>query len=201
MIPQTRSGDYSISRRIKRKAIQDVSREIPAYPDPIYRPPPKPTEIPLQEIPRKLMDLDTDINMDFKENSPYQEGVISETYQRPNRSYFQEPPELDSLISTGNLAQKFLPNQADIHKILKIIQRTVLKGTHLPVTVKEIQAGYLISPYFKDIYLYLAQNKLPSAKTAICKVETLAEKIYPSKFIIISIDHCTLKGNNTIGHT
>ena len=46
---------------------------------------------------------------------------------------------------------------------------------HLPVTVKEIQACYLISPYFKDLYLYLAQNKLPSTKTAIHKVE-LAEK-------------------------
>ena len=59
---------------------------------------------------------------------------------------------------------------------LKIIQRKVLKGTHLPVTVKEIQAGYLISPYFKDLYLYLAHNKLPSTKAAICKVATLAEK-------------------------
>ena len=32
--------------------------------------------------------------------------------------------------------------QADIDKILKTIQRKVLQGTHLPVTVKEIQAGY-----------------------------------------------------------
>ena len=63
--------------------------------------------------------------------------------------------------------QKFLPKQADIDKILKIIQRKVLKGIHLPVTVKEIWAGYLISPCFKDLYLYLAQNKLPSTKTAI----------------------------------
>ena len=47
---------------------------------------------------------------------------------------------------------------------------------HLPVTVKEIQAGCLVSPYFKDLYLYLAQNKLPSRKTAIHKVETLIEK-------------------------
>ena len=30
--------------------------------------------------------------------------------------------------------------------------------------------------YFKDIYLYLAQNRLPSSKAAISKVETLAEK-------------------------
>ena len=42
--------------------------------------------------------------------------------------------------------------------------------------VKEIQAGYLCSPYFKDLYLYLSQNKLPSSKVAIRKLETLAEK-------------------------
>ena len=41
--------------------------------------------------------------------------------------------------------------QPDIDKILKIIHRKVLKGKDLPVTVKEIQAEYLISPYFKDI--------------------------------------------------
>ena len=90
-----------------------MSREIPAYTHPIYRPLHKPSEIPLQEIPRKLTELDTDINKDFKENSPYQEAVISEIYQRPDRSYFQEPPELDSLISTGKLVHKFLLKQAD----------------------------------------------------------------------------------------
>ena len=47
---------------------------------------------------------------------------------------------------------------------------------HFSVMVKEIQAGYLSSSYFKDIYLYLAQNKLPSSKAVIRKVEVLAEK-------------------------
>ena len=73
------------------------------------------------------------------------------------------------------MVQKFLPNQADTDKILKVIQKKVLKGMHLPVEIKEIQAGYLNSPYFKDIYLYLAQNKLPSSKAAIRNVEILAE--------------------------
>ena len=76
----------------------------------------------------------------------------------------------------SNLIQKFLPKQADIDKILKIIQHKVLKGVHLLVTIKEIQAGYLNSSYFKDIYLYLAHNKLPSSKAGIWKVEALAEK-------------------------
>ena len=64
----------------------------------------------------------------------------------------------------------------EIDKILNIIQRKVLKGTHLPITIKEIQMGYQNSPYFKDLYLFFTQNKLSSSKSAICKVETLAEK-------------------------
>ena len=50
------------------------------------------------------------------------------------------------------------------------------KRHHLPVEIKEIQVGYLHSPYFKDLYLYLLQNKLPSSKSAIRKLETLSEK-------------------------
>ena len=80
------------------------------------------------------------------------------------------------MIDTSKLIQKFLPKQADIDKILDIIKRKVLKGTHLPLTIKEIQAGHLTSPYFKGLYLYLAQNRLPSKKNAICKVENLAER-------------------------
>ena len=47
---------------------------------------------------------------------------------------------------------------------------------HLPLMIKEIQAGYLSSLYFKDIYLYLAHNRLPSKKAAMKRVELLAEK-------------------------
>ena len=68
--------------------------------------------------------------------------MISEIYQDWIRSYYQEPQELESLINTGRLVQTFLPKEADIDKILKNIQRKLPKGMHLPVTVKEIQAGY-----------------------------------------------------------
>ena len=96
------------------------------------------------------------IDIEFEENSPHQEGIILEVYQRPNKSYFQEPKDLESLvINTCNLVKTFLLKQADIDKILKVIQRKVLKGMHLTVTVKEIQGGYLSSSYFKDIYIYI----------------------------------------------
>ena len=46
---------------------------------------------------------------------------------------------------------------------------------HLPPTVKEVLAGYLISPYLADIYAYHAQNKFSHTKAAIRKVETVPE--------------------------
>ena len=90
--------------------------------------------------------------------------------------FFQNPKELGDLINKENLVHKFLPKQTDIDKVLDVIQRKVLKGTNLPMEIKEIQVEYLHSPYFRDLYLYLLQNKLPSSKSAIMKLETLSEK-------------------------
>ena len=130
--------------------------DVPFYPGPTYRPPPKPVrsftpeshECSLSSNSSEITNMSPGVNLDFKENSPFQEGVISEAYQRPDKSFFQELQELNSLVNTGNLVQKFLLKQADIDKKLKVIQRKVLKGMHFPVEIKEIQAGYLYIPYF-----------------------------------------------------
>ena len=66
--------------------------------------------------------------LDFEENSPFQEGIISKTFQRLDKSFFQNPKELEDLIDKGNLIHKFLPKQTDIDKILEIIQRRYLKA-------------------------------------------------------------------------
>ena len=71
-----------------------------------------------------------------------------------------------------------MPKQTDIDKILEIKRKKVLKGTHLPLTIKEIQAGYLNSSYFKDIYQYLAQNRLLSKKAAIKKSRNTCREIH-----------------------
>ena len=153
------------------------TRPVPPYPGPYYRPPPRsPDETIIKDRWKDLQNFDPDRRVEFEENSPHQEGIISETYQRPDTSLIQDPPEFQDLVDTTKLIQKFLPKQADIDKIIDIIRREVLKGTHLPLSIKEIQAGYLMSPYFKYLYPYLAQNKLPNKKSAICKVENLAEK-------------------------
>ena len=106
--------------------------DVPFHPGPNYSPPPKPIR---SNVPRSqessqssssVENIDLDINLDFEE------GVISEFFQRLDKSFFQDPIELNVLINTGNLIQKFLPKQADIDKILKVIQRKVLKAVADP---------------------------------------------------------------------
>ena len=155
--------------------------------DPLHKPLPKQQDVD-KVIP---INKNTGINLDIEENSPFQEGIISETIQRPDKTFFKNPKRPEDIIDTDNLIHKFLPKQADIDKILHIIQRKVLRGTYLPVEIKEIQAGYLHSSYCKEIYQYLLQNKLPHSKLAIRKLEALSERyilldsllfrIYPDK--------------------
>ena len=79
-----------------------ITHTKPFHPGPTYRPPPKPIRsnvLRSQESSQSsssVENINPDINLDFKENSPFQEGVISETFQRPDKSFFQDPEELDN---------------------------------------------------------------------------------------------------------
>ena len=139
---------------------KSFSPDVLLHPDPFHKP--SPIKQNIDKINK--VNQNTGINLDIEGNSPFQEGVISETIQRLDKSFFQNPTTLKDLIDTGNLIHKVLPKQADIDKILHIIQRKVLKGTHLPVEMKDIQAGYLL------------QDKLPHSKLTIKRLEALSEK-------------------------
>ena len=140
-----------------------------------------PSNVRLPPKPPNIDETNTDLHrgldpsMDITENSPHQEGIITETYVAPDQSYLDQPQELIKLVNTSKFVQRHLPQQADIDKILNVIKRKVLKGMHLPISIKEIQAGYLTSSFFKDLYRYLAQNIIPHKRHARRKVETLVE--------------------------
>ena len=125
-------------------------------------------------------------NLDIKENSPFQEGIMSETIQRPVKMLFQKPKSLDDIIDMGNLIHNFLPKQTDINRILQIFQRKVLKGTHLPIEIKEIQTGYLHSPYFKEIYQYLSQKKkTPTFQNGYKEIRSIIREIHFTRLFVI----------------
>ena len=92
---------------ITKGKIQGKNREQPFYPDPIYRPPPRPPDNLRPNQQESESDTKPKIDIKFKENLPHQEGTILEFYQRPNKSYFQELKDLESLLNTHNLVQNF----------------------------------------------------------------------------------------------
>ena len=95
--------------------------DVPLLPCPVHE--------PLQKKHNAAgpQEMETEVNLDIEENSPFQEGVISELIQRLDKSFFQNPKKLEDVIDSDNLIHKFLPKQVDIDKILSIIQRKVLK--------------------------------------------------------------------------
>ena len=58
---------------------------------------------------------------------------------------------------------------------------------NLPLTIKEMQAGYLSSSFFKDLYKYLAQNIMPHKRHARHKVEALAESFILLNFLLFKL--------------
>ena len=121
---------------------KSFSPDVPLLPYPLHKPLQKKQNVASPN------DQNTEINLDIEENSPFQKDIISKSIQRPDKSFFQNPKRLKDIIDMNNLVQKFLPKQMDIDKLLHVIQRKVLKKTtNLPVEIKEIQAGYLHSPY------------------------------------------------------
>ena len=69
--------------------------DVPFHPGP-YRPPTKPIRSNISRGQRSSQsslspeNISSGINLDFEKNSPFLEGVISEAYQRPVKSFFQE---------------------------------------------------------------------------------------------------------------
>ena len=68
--------------------------DVPFYPGPAYRPPPKPirpvmlNQQSLQSL-QDIEDINPNINLDFEETSPFLEGVLSQTFQRLEKSFFE----------------------------------------------------------------------------------------------------------------
>ena len=91
---------------ITRREIQGKNREQPFYSDPIYRLPPRPPENLQPESLENKSVTKPIIDIEFEENSLHQEGITSEFYQRPNKSYLQQPKGLENLVNTGNFSAK-----------------------------------------------------------------------------------------------
>ena len=153
MLSSTPSGEYgeeidegsTLIRNIdeKRKILEEQNRKI-------FHPPPiEGIDIGVTE---ELETLDPEIRI-------------------PTEEDFVLPPPLESLLDKSKMAYKFLPKQGDIDRIIAKINKKMLRDTNLCVDLRDLKAAHLISPHFRDIYLYLLQNRMPLGKGAAKRLD------------------------------
>ena len=102
---------------------------------------------------------------------PFSEDIVEPVFKRPEMTDFEIPPVLEEVIPDGALIHRHLPKQADIDRIMTQINRKYLKRMHLPCSLKDMQAAYIQSPHFCDIYNVLMFNRYPKCKRVIEKLQ------------------------------
>ena len=71
--------------------------DVPFHPDPLLKNPKQ------QTIKQNIQEIKPEINFDFEENSSFQEGIMLETFQRLDKSFFQNPKAMGDLINKENV--------------------------------------------------------------------------------------------------
>ena len=97
--------------------------------------------------------------------------ILNPEVRIPTEEYFVLPPPLEILLAKAKMAYKFLPKQGDIDRLIAKINKKVLRDTNLCVDLRDLKAAYLKSPHFRDIYLYLLQNRMPLGKGAAKRLD------------------------------
>ena len=52
-------------------------------------------------------------------------------------------------------AYKFLPKQGEIDRLLKQIEKKVLRDINISNELRDLKAAYMESPHFRDIYILI----------------------------------------------
>ena len=81
---------------------------------------------------------------------------------------FVLPPPLESLLDKAKTAYKFLPKQGDIDRLIAKINKKVLRDSNV---CRSERSKSSIFAAFRDIYLYLLQNRLPLGKEAARRLD------------------------------
>ena len=97
--------------------------------------------------------------------------ILDPEIRIPTEEDFVLPPPLESLLDKAKMAYKFFPKQGDIDRLIAKINKKVLRDTNLCVDLRDLKAAYLTSPHFRDIYLYLLQNRMPLGKGAAKRLD------------------------------
>ena len=111
--------------------------------------------------------------------------ILDPEIRIPTEEDFVLPPPLESLLDKAKMAYKFLPKQGDIDRLIAKINKKVLRDTNLCVDLRDLKAAYLTSPHFRDIYLYLLQNRMPLGKGAAKRLDQKCKELFDPRWSIV----------------
>ena len=115
-----------------------------------------------------------EIDLGSDPDGPFHEELVEQEYRRPKKTDFQTPSNLAEQIPQDAEISQHLPKQINLDKLMRQIKGKFLRETHLPITLRDLEAEYLKSPQFRDIYLYLKQNKQPKRQRKATQVQANA---------------------------
>ena len=100
-----------------------------------------------------------------------EEEVLDPEIQILQLNDFIPPQSLDMVVDLSKTACKFVPKQGEIDRLLKQIEKKVVRDTNISNELRDLKAAYLDSLHFRDIYLNLMQGKVPLNKGVARRME------------------------------
>ena len=112
--------------------------------------------------PKQITNVRGDPSLDPDRELPLEESSVECIFRAPVLQDFIIPPTLEEETRGKEVLAKNLPKQTDIDRLMKVLNRKILTRSRFPDTLKDLEAAYVQSAYFKDVYEYLRYNKLPN---------------------------------------
>ena len=116
-----------------------------------------------------------------------EEEVLDPEIQIPQLKDFVPPQSLDKVVDMSKTAYKFLPKQGEIDRLLKQIEKKVLRDINISNELRDLKAAYMESPHFRDIYINLMNGKVPFNKGAARRMENSVRDYMTSDGLLFKI--------------
>ena len=131
-----------------------------------------------RKLPLNIQDIEPTHDLDPELEIPFHETSVEAMFTPPDIKDFSLPPTLQQYTKNQNFIAQTMPRQTEIERLLKQLNRKVLRETRFPSSLKDMEAAYNNSAAFRDVYHYLRYNKLPPNRKLSVRIQSIAQDYF-----------------------
>ena len=154
----------TIAHKLLTPSLVTEARQGPCHPSPaeptrdrVYYPP-----ATLQtNLRMRTPCLPMDPNVDHRVPLHQFKDLVDLVIHAPNKTDTDPTVPLSEFMDVHKLHAHEIAKQKNLDPLIKLLETKILRQVHLPTSFRDLHGAYLHSPHFRDIYLYLLQNKAP----------------------------------------